>query len=90
MIKNRQSQILLERNFQPFFFVVVKFESNFTLYFYIFCSERKTTKKSTKMFKQHLEMIGRNESPTKKAKFWQSYVRSLKGPTIFLFMNHNS
>jgi len=31
------------------------------------------------MFKQHLEMIGRNESPTKKAKFWQSYVRSLKG-----------
>lgn len=31
------------------------------------------------MFKQHLEMIGRNESPTKKAKFWQSYIRSLKG-----------
>jgi len=31
------------------------------------------------MFKQHLEMIGRNETPSKKAKFWQSYVRSLKG-----------
>lgn len=31
------------------------------------------------MFKQHLEMIGRNETPAKKAKFWQSYVRSLKG-----------
>ncbi|XP_031625676.1 uncharacterized protein LOC116342294 [Contarinia nasturtii] len=30
-------------------------------------------------FKQHLEMIGRNETPSKKAKFWQSYVRSLKG-----------
>jgi len=31
------------------------------------------------MFKQHLEMIWRNETPSKKAKFWQSYVRSLKG-----------
>lgn len=31
------------------------------------------------MFKNHLEMIGRNETPSKKAKFWQSYVRSLKG-----------
>lgn len=31
------------------------------------------------MFKQHLEMIGRNETPAKKAKFWQSYIRSLKG-----------
>jgi len=31
------------------------------------------------MFKSHLEMIGRNETPSKKAKFWQSYVRSLKG-----------
>jgi hypothetical protein len=31
------------------------------------------------MFKQHLQMIGYNESPNKKAKFWQSYVRSLKG-----------
>ncbi|XP_005191486.1 uncharacterized protein LOC101901052 isoform X3 [Musca domestica] len=31
------------------------------------------------MFKSHLEMIGRNESPSKKAKFWQSYIRSLKG-----------
>jgi len=31
------------------------------------------------MFKNHLDMIGRNESPSKKAKFWQSYVRSLKG-----------
>lgn len=33
------------------------------------------------MFKQHLEMIGRNETPSKKAKFWQSYIRSLKGNT---------
>jgi len=31
------------------------------------------------MFKNHLEMIGRNETPSKKAKFWQSYIRSLKG-----------
>jgi hypothetical protein len=31
------------------------------------------------MFKNHLAMIGFNESPNKKAKFWQSYVRSLKG-----------
>ncbi|XP_004518238.1 uncharacterized protein LOC101451789 isoform X3 [Ceratitis capitata] len=31
------------------------------------------------MFKSHLEMIGRNETPSKKAKFWQSYIRSLKG-----------
>ncbi|XP_023015644.1 myofilin isoform X1 [Leptinotarsa decemlineata] len=30
-------------------------------------------------FKEHLEMIGLNESPSKKAKFWQSFVRSLKG-----------
>lgn len=36
------------------------------------------------MFKQHLEMIGRNETPSKKAKFWQSYVRSLKGEYYFL------
>lgn len=31
------------------------------------------------MFKSHLEMIGRNETASKKAKFWQSFVRSLKG-----------
>uniref|UniRef100_A0A1A9W1J7 Myofilin n=1 Tax=Glossina brevipalpis TaxID=37001 RepID=A0A1A9W1J7_9MUSC len=31
------------------------------------------------MFKSHLEMIGRNETPSKKAKFWTSYIRSLKG-----------
>lgn len=31
------------------------------------------------MFKQHLAMIGFNETPNKKAKFWQSYIRSLKG-----------
>ncbi|XP_050550375.1 uncharacterized protein LOC118281905 isoform X4 [Spodoptera frugiperda] len=31
------------------------------------------------MFKSHLEMIGRNETPSKKARFWQSFVRSLKG-----------
>ncbi|XP_077283881.1 myofilin isoform X2 [Arctopsyche grandis] len=31
------------------------------------------------MFKNHLDMIGRNEPVSKKAKFWQSYVRSLKG-----------
>uniref|UniRef100_A0A1A9VGT9 Myofilin n=1 Tax=Glossina austeni TaxID=7395 RepID=A0A1A9VGT9_GLOAU len=30
------------------------------------------------MFKSHLEMIGRNETPSKKAKFWTSYIRSLK------------
>ncbi|EFA01468.1 uncharacterized protein Mf isoform X1 [Tribolium castaneum] len=31
------------------------------------------------MFKNHLEMIGRNETASKKAKFWQSFVGSLKG-----------
>jgi hypothetical protein len=31
------------------------------------------------MFKNHLQMIGFNETPNKKAKFWQSYIRSLKG-----------
>lgn len=43
------------------------------------------------MFKQHLEMIGRNENPTKKAKFWQSYVRSLKGKQFypaFFYLSH--
>ncbi|XP_028127713.2 uncharacterized protein LOC114324164 isoform X1 [Diabrotica virgifera virgifera] len=30
-------------------------------------------------FKEHLEMISLNESPSKKAKFWQAFVRSLKG-----------
>lgn len=27
-------------------------------------------------------MIGRNESPSKKARFWQSFVRSLKGNNL--------
>lgn len=31
------------------------------------------------MFKNHLAMIGMNETPNKKARFWQSYIRSLKG-----------
>jgi hypothetical protein len=31
------------------------------------------------MFKSHLAMIGFNETPNKKAKFWQAYIRSLKG-----------
>lgn len=48
----------------------------------IFCAW-KSQKKSIKMFKSHLEMIGRNESPSKKAKFWQSYIRSLKGKQIY-------
>lgn len=39
------------------------------------------------MFKQHLEMIGRNETPSKKAKFWQSYVRSLKGNYKIIHFN---
>ncbi|XP_033207233.1 uncharacterized protein LOC117166901 isoform X1 [Belonocnema kinseyi] len=30
-------------------------------------------------FRSNLDMIGRNEPITKKAKFWQSYVRALKG-----------
>nr|CAD59433.1 myofilin protein [Lethocerus indicus] len=29
----------------------------------------------------HLDMIGRNEPIQRKAKFWQSYVRALKGPS---------
>ncbi|GLV35802.1 Myofilin [Carabus blaptoides fortunei] len=36
-------------------------------------------KRTRTMFKNHLDMIGRNEPVSKKAKFWQSYVRSLKG-----------
>lgn len=36
------------------------------------------------MFKQHLEMIGRNETASKKAKFWQSYIRSLKGKILII------
>ncbi|XP_055606070.1 uncharacterized protein LOC129754177 isoform X2 [Uranotaenia lowii] len=31
------------------------------------------------MFKSHLAMIGMNETPNKKARFWQTYIRSLKG-----------
>ena len=30
-------------------------------------------------FKQHFDMISMNEPVTRKAKFWQSYVRALKG-----------
>ncbi|XP_074111504.1 myofilin isoform X5 [Cotesia typhae] len=30
-------------------------------------------------FKSNLAMIGRNEPITRKARFWQSYVRALKG-----------
>ncbi|XP_017876214.2 uncharacterized protein LOC108622682 [Ceratina calcarata] len=30
-------------------------------------------------FRSNLDMIGRNEPITRKAKFWQSYVRALKG-----------
>lgn len=30
-------------------------------------------------------MIGRNEPIQRKAKFWQSYVRALKGKRLFLF-----
>ncbi|XP_067011458.1 uncharacterized protein Mf isoform X4 [Anabrus simplex] len=31
------------------------------------------------MLKNHLDMIGRNEPIQRKARFWQSYVRALKG-----------
>ena len=31
------------------------------------------------MLRSHLDMIGRNEPIQRKAKFWQSYVRALKG-----------
>ena len=31
------------------------------------------------LLKSHLDMIGRNEPIQRKAKFWQSYVRALKG-----------
>lgn len=45
------------------------------------------------MFKNHLAMIGYNESPNKKAKFWQSYIRSLKGKNLqtnlFKYMKTN-
>ena len=48
--------------------------------FFPLCSERqKKYIEAAKMFKNHLAMIGYNESPNKKAKFWQSYIRSLKG-----------
>lgn len=36
------------------------------------------------MFKNHLEMIGRNETASKKARFWQSFVRSLKGKIMMI------
>lgn len=45
----------------------------------IFWLRKAKQKKAAKMFKNHLAMIGYNESPNKKAKFWQSYIRSLKG-----------
>lgn len=35
-------------------------------------------------------MIGRNETPSKKAKFWQSYVRSLKGMRTFFIFFYDS
>lgn len=35
------------------------------------------------MFKNHLAMIGYNETPNKKAKFWQAYIRSLKGERLY-------
>uniref|UniRef100_A0A1B6DF25 Myofilin n=1 Tax=Clastoptera arizonana TaxID=38151 RepID=A0A1B6DF25_9HEMI len=31
------------------------------------------------LLRQHLDLIGRNEPIQRKAKFWQSYVRALKG-----------
>ncbi|KAF0314792.1 hypothetical protein GQ607_017976 [Colletotrichum asianum] len=31
------------------------------------------------LLKNHLDVIGRNEPIQRKAKFWQSYVRALKG-----------
>lgn len=51
------------------------------LFLFIFpFSERNTRlEHNPKMFKNHLAMIGMNETPNKKAKFWQSYIRSLKG-----------
>jgi len=42
------------------------------------------------MFKNHLEMIGRNETASKKAKFWQSFVRSLKGSDDIRASDHYS
>lgn len=45
-------------------------------------------------FKDHLEMISLNESPSKKAKFWQSFVRSLKGKWLYFILlasfDHNN
>lgn len=56
----------------------------FVLIFTLFCSERiyfdwRKKSQAFKMFKSHLAMIGFNETPNKKAKFWQAYIRSLKG-----------
>jgi hypothetical protein len=39
------------------------------------------------MLKQHLDMIGRNEPIQRKAKFWQSYVRALKGTSTYFIFN---
>lgn len=38
-------------------------------------------------FRSNLDMIGRNEPITRKAKFWQSYVRALKGKKETLSTN---
>ncbi len=48
---------------------------DFFVLFYIFRDDIR----KIKMLKNHLDMIGRNEPVQRKAKFWQSYVRALKG-----------
>ncbi|XP_063228707.1 uncharacterized protein LOC134534296 isoform X2 [Bacillus rossius redtenbacheri] len=39
----------------------------------------ESIERSPTMLRNHLDMIGRNEPIQRKAKFWQSYVRALKG-----------
>lgn len=51
---------------------------------FIFCfrtikKEGNTKTQDKMLLKSHLDMIGRNEPIQRKAKFWQSYVRALKG-----------
>ncbi|XP_063704460.1 uncharacterized protein LOC134833900 [Culicoides brevitarsis] len=42
---------------------------------------------TTGVFHQYLEMIGRNEPHTHKARFWTSYVRGLGGAEEFIAGN---
>lgn len=70
---NRRGSRLSEQNVFIFFFLQEVFCFSFTT------PQPQVNHKKMATWKQHLDMIGRNEPIQKKAKFWQSYVRALKG-----------